>query len=58
MLGLKDVGLALAAAQDAAVPMALASLIRDHYLSAVAHGRGDADWSALAEVVARDAGLG
>jgi 3-hydroxyisobutyrate dehydrogenase-like beta-hydroxyacid dehydrogenase len=57
-LGLKDVGLALAAAQDAAVPMPLASLIRDHYLSAVAHGRGDADWSALAEVVARDAGLG
>ena len=56
-LGLKDVGLALAAAQDAAVPMPLASLIRDHYLSAVAHGRGDADWSALAEVVARDAGL-
>jgi len=56
-LGLKDVGLALAAAQDAAVPMPLASLIRDHYLSAIAHGRGDADWSALAEVVARDAGL-
>ena len=56
-LGSKDVGLALAAAQDAAVPMPLASLIRDHYLSAIAHGRGDADWSALAEVVARDAGL-
>ena len=56
-LGLKDVGLALAAAQDAAAPMPLASLIRDHYLSAIAHGRGDADWSALAEVVARDAGL-
>ena len=57
-LGLKDISLALEAAQDAAVPMPLASLIRDHYLSAIAHGREDADWSALAEVVASNAGLG
>jgi 3-hydroxyisobutyrate dehydrogenase-like beta-hydroxyacid dehydrogenase len=56
-LGLKDVGLALDAGQDAAVPMPLASLLRDHYLSAVAHGRGNADWSAVAEVIARNAGL-
>jgi 3-hydroxyisobutyrate dehydrogenase-like beta-hydroxyacid dehydrogenase len=56
-LGLKDVGLALAAAEDTAVPLPLASLIRDHYLSAIAHGRADADWSALAEVAARNAGL-
>jgi 3-hydroxyisobutyrate dehydrogenase-like beta-hydroxyacid dehydrogenase len=56
-LGLKDVGLALEAAQDAAVPMQLASLVRDHYLSAVAHGLENADWSALAEVAAQDAGL-
>ena len=33
------------------------TLIRDHYLSAIAHGLQDADWSALAEVAARDAGL-
>lgn len=56
-LGLKDVNLALEAGQDAAVPMPVASLIRDHYLSAVAHGREDADWSALAEVIAQNAGL-
>jgi 3-hydroxyisobutyrate dehydrogenase-like beta-hydroxyacid dehydrogenase len=56
-LGLKDIGLALGAAEDAAVPMPLASLIRDQYLSAIAHGRADADWSALAEVAARNAGL-
>ena len=56
-LGLKDVGLALEAAQDSAVPMPLASLVRDHYLNAIAHGRGDADWAALAEVAAYDAGL-
>jgi 3-hydroxyisobutyrate dehydrogenase-like beta-hydroxyacid dehydrogenase len=56
-LGLKDVGLALEAAHDNAVPMPLASLLRDHYLNAIAHGRGDADWAALAEVAAHDAGL-
>jgi 3-hydroxyisobutyrate dehydrogenase-like beta-hydroxyacid dehydrogenase len=57
-LGLKDISLALEAAQDAAGPMPLASLVRDHYLSAIAQGREDADWSALAEVVASNAGLG
>jgi 3-hydroxyisobutyrate dehydrogenase-like beta-hydroxyacid dehydrogenase len=56
-LGLKDVGLALEAAQDSAVPMPLASLVRNHYLNAIAHGRGDADWAALAEVAAHDASL-
>ncbi|HVB98647.1 MAG TPA: NAD(P)-dependent oxidoreductase [Candidatus Dormibacteraeota bacterium] len=56
-LGLKDVNMALAAAQDAASPLPLASLIRDHLLSAIAHGREDADWSALTEVIARNAGL-
>jgi 3-hydroxyisobutyrate dehydrogenase-like beta-hydroxyacid dehydrogenase len=39
-LGLKDVGLALEAAHDSAVPMPLASLLRDHYWNAIAHGRG------------------
>ena len=56
-LGLKDVHLALEAAQDAAVPMPLASLLRDHFLTAVAHGREAADWSAVAEVAAWSAGL-
>jgi 3-hydroxyisobutyrate dehydrogenase-like beta-hydroxyacid dehydrogenase len=57
-LGLKDVRLALAAGAAAEVPMPLASLLRDQMLSAVAQGRGDLDWSALAEVAAERAGLG
>lgn len=56
-LGLKDVGLALEAAQESAVPMPLASLLRDNYLNAMAHGRADVDWSAVAEVAAMNAGL-
>ena len=56
-LGLKDVSLALAAGQETAVPLPIASLIRDHCLEAIAHGRADADWSALAEVAAQNAGL-
>jgi 3-hydroxyisobutyrate dehydrogenase-like beta-hydroxyacid dehydrogenase len=56
-LGLKDVGLALEASQESAVPMPLASLLRDSYLNAIAHGRADADWSAVAEVAAKNAGL-
>ena len=57
-LGLKDVRLALAAGAAAEVPMPLASLLRDQMLSAVAQGRGDHDWSALAEIAAERAGLG
>jgi 3-hydroxyisobutyrate dehydrogenase-like beta-hydroxyacid dehydrogenase len=56
-LGLKDVRLALQAAETAAVPMPLASVIRDHFVSAVARGKGDADWSALGEIIAANAGL-
>jgi 3-hydroxyisobutyrate dehydrogenase-like beta-hydroxyacid dehydrogenase len=56
-LGLKDVRLVLAAADEAAVPMPVASVIRDHFVSGVARGWGDLDWAALAKVVAADAGL-
>lgn len=56
-LGLKDVRLALAAADAAEVPMPLASLLRDSLLSGVARGRGDLDWAALATLVAEDAGI-
>jgi 3-hydroxyisobutyrate dehydrogenase-like beta-hydroxyacid dehydrogenase len=57
LLGLKDVRLVLAAGDAAAVPMPLASLIRDHLISGVARGMGEIDWSALSRVVAEDAGL-
>jgi 3-hydroxyisobutyrate dehydrogenase-like beta-hydroxyacid dehydrogenase len=56
-LGLKDIRLVLEAADELAVPMPLASLIRDHLISGVAHGQADLDWSSLARVVARNAGL-
>jgi 3-hydroxyisobutyrate dehydrogenase-like beta-hydroxyacid dehydrogenase len=55
--GLKDVRLALAAADDVAAPMPLASLIHDRFLSGLARGWGDSDWAALARVAAADAGL-
>lgn len=56
-LGLKDVSLVLAAAAMAEVPMPTASLVRDHLLSGVARGKGDVDWTALARVIADNAGL-
>lgn len=56
-LGLKDVKLALEAADSLAVPMPLASLLRDHFLGGVAQGKGDLDWSALGELAAERAGL-
>jgi 3-hydroxyisobutyrate dehydrogenase-like beta-hydroxyacid dehydrogenase len=55
--GLKDVRLALAAGDEVAAPLPLASLMRDHYLSAVARGWDEIDWAALARVSAVNAGL-
>jgi 3-hydroxyisobutyrate dehydrogenase-like beta-hydroxyacid dehydrogenase len=37
--------------------MPLASLIRNHFLSAVAHGQAELDWSSVTRVPARNAGL-
>jgi len=56
-LGMKDNRLVLAAAEDAAVPMPMASLIRDRMLTAVAQGMGEADWAAIARISFREAGL-
>jgi 3-hydroxyisobutyrate dehydrogenase-like beta-hydroxyacid dehydrogenase len=56
-LGLKDIRLALAAADATIVPMPVASLVRDHFIEGVAQGEGDADWSGLARLAARRAGL-
>ncbi|MFP4834492.1 NAD-binding protein, partial [Paraburkholderia sp. BR10879] len=57
-LGLKDVRLALAAADATATPMPLASVLRDSLLEAVAHGDGDSDFAVLGKVAARRAGRG
>ena len=56
-LGLKDAHLVLEAAEQFAAPMPLASLIRDHFLSAMAHGQADQDWSSLTRVATRNAGI-
>jgi 3-hydroxyisobutyrate dehydrogenase-like beta-hydroxyacid dehydrogenase len=56
-LGLKDANLALATAQECAAPMPMASLVRDRLLAALANGQGDMDWSSVARVSARNAGL-
>ena len=55
--GLKDVRLALAAGEEVTTPLPLASLLRDHYLMAMARGWSDLDWAALAKLSAVNAGL-
>ena len=56
-LAVKDLRLALAEAERAAVPMPAASLVHDRLVGLVARGWGDLDWSALGLLAARDAGL-
>jgi 3-hydroxyisobutyrate dehydrogenase-like beta-hydroxyacid dehydrogenase len=55
-LTLKDLRLALAAAEDASVPMPLADVVHESLLEAVAHGDGERDLAALAAVSMRRAG--
>ncbi len=55
-LGLKDVRLTLAAAEDLRVPLPLASLLRDRFLTLLAHGGDKLDWSAIGALAAKDAG--
>jgi 3-hydroxyisobutyrate dehydrogenase-like beta-hydroxyacid dehydrogenase len=57
LLGQKDVRLALAAAEALSVPMPLAGLIRDRFLTLVALGGETLDWSAIGALAARDAGI-
>jgi 3-hydroxyisobutyrate dehydrogenase-like beta-hydroxyacid dehydrogenase len=56
-LGFKDLSLVLAAGEALQVPMALASLVHDNLLTAVAQGKGDLDWSVIARLAAERAGL-
>ncbi|MGI9103464.1 MAG: NAD(P)-dependent oxidoreductase [Terriglobales bacterium] len=57
VLGLKDIRLAVGAADSAHVPMPVASLLRDNFLSAMARGMGEHDWASLAKLAAERAGL-
>jgi 3-hydroxyisobutyrate dehydrogenase-like beta-hydroxyacid dehydrogenase len=55
-LGLKDVRLALAAADAVSTPMPVASVVRDSLIEAIAHGDGEKDFAVLGQVSARRAG--
>jgi 3-hydroxyisobutyrate dehydrogenase-like beta-hydroxyacid dehydrogenase len=56
-LGLKDVRLVLAAGDALDVPLPVASVLRDHFLSGMAKGLGELDWSVVSRVVRADAGM-
>ncbi|HEY6394646.1 MAG TPA: NAD(P)-dependent oxidoreductase [Candidatus Binataceae bacterium] len=56
-LGLKDIELALRTARELTMPLPTASLVRDRFLAAMAKGRADMDWSALALGALEDAAL-
>ncbi len=55
-LGQKDIRLTLSAAENLRVPMPLASLLRDRFLSLLAQGGERLDWSAIGHLPAKDAG--
>lgn len=55
-LGLKDVELALEAAEDAGVGVPLAALLRDQHRAAIARGYGEQDWAALGNYIMDNAG--
>jgi 3-hydroxyisobutyrate dehydrogenase-like beta-hydroxyacid dehydrogenase len=56
-LGLKDIRLGLEAAGELEVPMPFASVLRDHFLAALADGQENMDWSSMGKIAALQAGL-
>jgi 3-hydroxyisobutyrate dehydrogenase-like beta-hydroxyacid dehydrogenase len=55
-LGQKDIRLTLAAAESLNVPMPVASLLRDRFLTLIANGGEKLDWSAIGTLAAKDSG--
>jgi 3-hydroxyisobutyrate dehydrogenase-like beta-hydroxyacid dehydrogenase len=55
-LGQKDIRLTLAAAENLNVPMPVASLLRDRFLTLMANGGEKLDWSAIGALAAKDSG--
>jgi len=55
-LGHKDIRLTLAAADGLRVPMPLASLLHDRFLTLLAQHGETLDWSAIGQLAAKDAG--
>lgn len=56
-LGVKDVELALTTAREAGMELPLGEMIKGHLLQAIAAGRAEQDWAALAGHIATEAGL-
>jgi 3-hydroxyisobutyrate dehydrogenase-like beta-hydroxyacid dehydrogenase len=56
-LGFKDVRLVMQAAEAQKVPMPIASVLHDRFLTALARGHEHRDWSILGLIAAEDAGL-
>jgi 3-hydroxyisobutyrate dehydrogenase-like beta-hydroxyacid dehydrogenase len=56
-LGFKDLRLVMSAAEARRVPMPIASVLHDRFVTALARGHERQDWSVLGEVAAEDAGL-
>jgi 3-hydroxyisobutyrate dehydrogenase-like beta-hydroxyacid dehydrogenase len=56
-LALKDVRLAIAAAESLRVPMPVASLVHDAFVSAMARGYENRDQAVLGRVAAENAGI-
>ena len=57
VIGLKDMNLALQAAETAEMPLPSANVMRDRLLGAIAHGEADLDWAVVAREQARASGL-
>lgn len=56
-LGAKDIRLVLAAADDLRVPLPIASLLRDRFLTVLANGGDKLDWSAIGALTAKEAAV-
>ena len=56
-LALKDTRLILAAGDAASLPLPFASVLRDNYLDALAHGDEHKDWAVVTKVATRRGGL-
>ena len=56
-LGMKDVNLIMGMAASSVTPAPLASLLHDRWLTSIAKGRENLDWSAIALDVDEDAGI-
>jgi len=56
-LGLKDIKLALAAAELVGVPLPSGSVVRDRLVGALGHNEGEKDWAVLGREAARSCGL-